>query len=203
MSIPSAERAPDPVSECGRLIVVLGPSGSGKDTLMSHARRVLEKQESVMFVRRAITRPADAGSEDHVPMSEAEFDAALDAGEFSLTWSANGLRYGLPREVVDHLAQGHVAVVNGSRGVWSTIRSVFPTAVAVEIRVDRVVLAQRLEARGRESRSEIAARLERAEALQSSFEADCVIDNSGSPDVAGAELVRIIRSAIAGDAETP
>ncbi|MEQ8589501.1 MAG: phosphonate metabolism protein/1,5-bisphosphokinase (PRPP-forming) PhnN [Roseitalea porphyridii] len=196
MTSASVDLAPEPTADCGRLIVVLGPSGSGKDTLMSQARRALEQHESVLFVRRAITRPADAGSEDHVSMSETEFDTALDAGEFSLTWSANGLRYGLPREMVDHLAKGKVAVVNGSRAVWETIRSVFPTAFAVEIRVDRDVLAQRLEARGRESRSEIAARLERAGALEHSFEADHVIDNSGSADVAGSELVSVIRSAL-------
>ncbi len=191
------DSAPDPSADWGRLIVVLGPSGSGKDTLMSHARRAFGQDGPVLFVRRAITRPADAGSEDHVPMSEAEFDTALDAGEFSLTWAANGLKYGLPREMMDHLAQGKVAVVNGSRAVWDTIRRVVPSAVAVEIRVERDVLAQRLEARGRESRSEIAARLERAGALERSFEPDHVIDNSGSADVAAAELVGVIRSAMA------
>jgi ribose 1,5-bisphosphokinase len=186
------------VSAPGRLIVVLGPSGSGKDTLMSHARAALEEEDGVLFVRRAITRPADAGSEDHVPMSEAEFDAAVDAGSFALTWVANGLRYGLPREVTDHLQRGDVAVVNGSRGAWSLIRKVFPSAVAVEIKVDMDVLAQRLEGRGRESRVEIEARLARAAALDSSFEADHVIDNSGAPERAGVELVQIIRAGIAG-----
>lgn len=181
----------------GRLYVVLGPSGSGKDTLMSHARAALEEEEGVLFVRRAITRPADAGSEDHVPMSEAEFDAALDSGSFSLTWAANGMRYGLPREVTDHLQRGEVAVVNGSRGAWSVIRKVFPSAVAVEIKVNREVLAQRLEARGRESRAEIEARLARAAALDSSFAADHVIDNSRAPEIGGGELVKLIRAGMA------
>lgn len=178
----------------GHLFVVLGPSGSGKDTLMSHARAALEGQGCVMFVRRAITRPPDAGSEDHVAMSEAEFDAAVGAGFFALTWAANGLRYGLPREVNDHLERGEVAVVNGSRGVWDVIRKVFPTALAVEIRVDSQVLAQRLERRGRESREEIEARLVRGAALESCFEADYVIDNSGSPEIAGDQLVELIRA---------
>jgi ribose 1,5-bisphosphokinase len=196
MSFSADRRATRPASP-GRLIVVLGPSGSGKDTLMSYARAALEDEGAVLFVRRAITRPADAGSEDHVPMSETEFDAALDAGSFSLTWAANGLRYGLPREVMDHLVRGEVAVVNGSRGAWSVIRKVFPSAVAVEIKVNREVLAQRLEGRGRESRPEIEARLARAAALDSSFEADHVIDNSGAPERAGGELVKLIRDQIA------
>src|SRR5690606_5479411 len=135
----------------GRLIVVLGPSGSGKDTLMSYARSALGASRDVLFVRRTITRPADAGSEDHIAMTNAEFDAASDEGRFSLTWAANGLRYGLPRSVEAHLAEGRPAVVNGSRGAWSVIRRVFPSAVAVEIRVDPATLARRLRGRGRES----------------------------------------------------
>lgn len=180
----------------GRLIVVLGPSGSGKDTLMSYARAALGDRADVLFVRRAITRPADAGHEDHVAMTDTEFDAAIDEGQFSLTWAANGLRYGLPRAIEPHLSEGRLAVVNGSRGAWSVIRQVFPSAVAVEIRVDPEILAQRLEARGRESASEIEARLERASVLDSRFEADLIIDNSGEVDTAGAALVAYMTRAI-------
>jgi ribose 1,5-bisphosphokinase len=173
----------------GPLIVVLGPSGSGKDTLMSYARKELAARDDVLFVRRTITRPADAGSEDHVPMTDVEFDAAIDRGEFSLTWAANGLRYGLPRAIEAHLGEGKPAIVNGSRAAWGILRQVFPTAVAVEIRVDRSILAQRLQSRGRESAQEIEARLARAAALEAGFEADLVIDNSGAMEHAGRALV--------------
>lgn len=181
----------------GPLIVVLGPSGSGKDTLISYARNKLGDRTDVLFVRRAITRPADAGSEDHVAMTEAEFDAAIDEGQFSLTWTANGLRYGLPRAIETHLGEGRAAVVNGSRGAWTVIQQVFPSAVAVEIRVDPAILAQRLQSRGRESAHEIEARLARAAALDARFEADFVIDNSGPPQTAGSALVAYMTQAIA------
>lgn len=179
----------------GRLIVVLGPSGSGKDTLMSYARNALDGSQDVLFVRRTITRPVDAGSEDHIAMTDAEFDAAIDEGRFSLTWAANGLRYGLPRAIEAHLAEGGLAVVNGSRGAWNVIRRVFPSAVAVEISVDPATLAQRLKGRGRESASEIEARLERASALTPGFDADIRIDNSGPVEAAGTALTDYIRQA--------
>lgn len=176
----------------GRLIVVLGPSGSGKDTLLSYARGRLDDACGVLFVRRAITRPSHAGSEDHLAMTEAEFDAAQDEGQFSLTWAANGLRYGLPRGLEAHLAVGQVAVVNGSRGAWDAICRVFPGALAVEIRVDPETLARRLAARGRESEEEIRDRLARAAAFNAGFTADLVLDNSDEMTVAGAALVEFI-----------
>jgi len=180
----------------GQLIVVLGPSGSGKDTLISFARRELAGEADVLFVRRAITRPADAGSEDHVAMMDSEFDAAIDEGQFSLTWAANGLRYGLPRSIEAHLAEGKLAVVNGSRGAWAVIQQVFPSAVAVEVNVDPGILARRLQSRGRESATEIEARLARASALKSGFEADVVIDNSGAVETAGSALVEYLKLAM-------
>ncbi|MEM5491896.1 phosphonate metabolism protein/1,5-bisphosphokinase (PRPP-forming) PhnN [Hoeflea sp. AS16] len=192
MQLPANLKSTNP----GRLIVVLGPSGSGKDTLMSYARDQLAGRADVLFVRRAITRPADAGNEDHVAMTEAEFDAAIDEGQFALTWTANGLRYGLPRTIEAHLAEGRLAVVNGSRGAWNVIQQVFPSAVAVEIRVDPATLAQRLQARGRESASEIEARLERAAALDARLEADVVIDNSGEMHTAGSALVAYMTRAM-------
>ena len=182
----------------GRLIVLLGPSGSGKDTLICAAREEFAGSQDVLFVRRVITRSADAGSEDHIAMSETEFDAAIGEGRFALTWAANGLRYGLPRNIKAHLAMGKVAVVNGSRGAWGVIRQVFPSAAAVEIRVDPATLARRLQARGRESASEIEARMVRAAALTSQFDPEIVIDNSGPVETAQAALIDYIRRSVAG-----
>ena len=181
----------------GRLIVLLGPSGSGKDTLISHAREAFVGSSDVLFVQRVITRPSDAGSEDHIEMSDHEFDEAIAEGQFALTWAANGLRYGLPRNVETHLAQGKVAVVNGSRGAWSVIRQILPSAVAVEVQVEREILAQRLEARGRENASEIEARLTRNASLVTRIEPDVIIDNSGAAETAGAALIGYIRKALA------
>ncbi len=48
-----------------RLIYVMGASGSGKDSLMRYAREKLAKHSNIVFAHRYITRPADAGGENH------------------------------------------------------------------------------------------------------------------------------------------
>ncbi|WP_412049318.1 phosphonate metabolism protein/1,5-bisphosphokinase (PRPP-forming) PhnN [Hoeflea sp. Naph1] len=192
-----AEESRGPRPTPGRLIVVLGASGSGKDTLISHARAQLSGIDSLLFVRRAITRPGDDGAEDHHAMTDAQFEAAQASGAFVLTWTANGLRYGLPRMLEAHLSDGGVAVVNGSRGAWEALLKIFPDAMAVEIRVDPATLADRLRARGRENEIEIEARLARATALENQSSANAVIDNSGPVEAAGAALSKIIRNVLA------
>jgi len=70
--------------------------------------------------------------------------------------------------------------------------------VAVEIGVDPATLARRLQARGRESASEIEARMIRAAALTAQFDPELVIDNSGPVETAQAALIDYIRRSVAG-----
>ena len=61
--------------QTGVLVLVVGPSGAGKDTLMDAARAGLAADPRYRFARRLITRPAMAGAEDHDSCDEAGFRA--------------------------------------------------------------------------------------------------------------------------------
>ena len=87
------------------LVLVVGPSGAGKDTLLAAARRALSDDPRFHFVRRVITRAAEAGGEAHEAVTEAEFAAR----DFALLWQAHGLRYGIPVDAVEGRA---IAVAN-------------------------------------------------------------------------------------------
>src|SRR5271165_6732831 len=66
---------PEAEGDATMLVLVVGPSGAGKDSLLNGARAAFAGDARVHFVRRVITRPADPEGEDHEPVTEAEFDA--------------------------------------------------------------------------------------------------------------------------------
>ena len=142
----------------GRLVAIVGPSGAGKDTLMA---ALVAARPEIALVRRAITRPAEAGGEDHIPMTEAEFEAARAQGAFLVDWAAHGLRYGIPIRALEQVAQGGLVIFNGSRAALKAARAAFPALEVVMITAPAPVLAARLAARGRESEADIRARLAR------------------------------------------
>jgi ribose 1,5-bisphosphokinase len=149
----------------GRLIYLMGPSGSGKDSLLNAARERLAARGCVI-ARRVITRSAEAVGEDAVGVSPAEFDQQEAAGAFALSWRANGLAYGIPRQIDDWLAARQDVLVNGSRGYLPDARARYPELLAILLQVDEAALRQRLQARGRESAEQIEARLARSRELQ-------------------------------------
>lgn len=162
----------------GRLIYLMGPSGSGKDSLL-HAASAPLAARGCRIARRVITRSAEAVGEDAVSVTAAEFERLAGEGAFALSWHANGLAYGIPRQIDDWLAQGQAVLVNGSRGHLEAARQRYPQLLAILLQVDEAVLRQRLLARGRETAEQIEARLARSRELQGDQADTITLDNSG------------------------
>ena len=181
----------------GHMVVVVGPSGAGKDTLMAYAARHLAGRTDVVFVRRVITRDGDAGGEDHDAVSEAQFDRMAEDGGFAVSWEAHGLRYGIPSQVLQQIANGRLVIANGSRSALPRFKAPFPDMTVINVTARPEVLADRLEARGRETREEILRRLERRSlALDGDYDV-VTIDNSGTLDDAGKVLVEALSTYLA------
>ena len=123
---------------------------------------------------------ATRSSEDHDTLADAAFDEAESAGSFALSWSAHGLSYGLPASLDETIASGHVAVANVSRGAIALLKARYANVIVVEITASAPILAERLAARGRESRGEVMARLARSAELGGSVPGAIAIDNSGT-----------------------
>lgn len=181
----------------GRLIYVMGPSGAGKDTLLGFARARLSGSR-VVFAHRYITRPADAGGENHVHLSREEFLLRAHCGLFALHWTSHGLHYGIGIEIEAWMAHGFCVVVNGSRGYLARAAERYPGLKAVHIDARAEVLAARLAARGRETVEEIGARLARKAPLALPAHLDVnltEIDNSGAMEHAGNALIDVLKAA--------
>jgi len=143
----------------GRLFVVVGASGVGKDTLLKGA---CSAQGGPHWVRRVITRPETKGGEPFEGVSQDEFARREANGAFALAWRAHGLSYGIPRNELAPLGQGRDVVFNGSRAELPAAAAVFTALTVIHITAPADVLAARLAVRGRESADQIAARLARS-----------------------------------------
>ena len=162
----------------GGLVLVVGPSGAGKDTLINGARERLAGLSRIRFVRRVVTR-ASSQWEDHDSLDVETFLARQRAGDFALSWQAHDLHYGIPAQIDEWLAAGDIVICNCSRAAVAQARNRFSAVSVVLVTASPEVLADRLAGRARET--SIGGRLERAD---EQVLADYVIVNDGAADIA-------------------
>ena len=165
-----------------RLFVVSGPSGVGKGTLVALLR---EKRPSLGLTVSATTREPRAGEVEGVSyyyLTEEEFTAKVEAGEF-LEWAhVHGHRYGtLKSEVERHLSQGHSLVLEIDVQGGLNVRNVFPDVVLIFIAPPSTEeLVRRLKGRGTEDDETIALRVANAKRemeLMDDYDATIVNDD--------------------------
>ena len=175
----------------GCLITVVGPSGSGKDTIMRAGMEVFSDDPDVYWVRRVITRASEPGREDHDSVSAEQFKKMSEQGEFAVQWHAHGLSYGVPVSIHQHILDGKVVIANGSRAALDDFRQQFKNFKAVWINASEEVLVERLVDRGTESVEAIRERLQRRPSVTPD-EDDVVIDNNGQVDESVEQLINLI-----------
>ena len=175
----------------GRLILVVGPSGVGKDTLLGLARAACAEDRSVVFPRRVVTREASA-FEDNEQVSFEVFQRARADGAFAVHWEAHGHGYGLTRAIDDELRAGRTVVANVSRTVIGAVRRAYANVTVVSVTAPPEILGVRLAARARGSDGQIEDRLNRAVSDPAAIP-DLTIVNIGSAEQHARELVRIIK----------
>lgn len=186
-------------SRHGRLIVLCGPAGVGKGTVLG---RVREQHPQIWLSVSATTRKPRPGEVDGVNyffMTEQEFLAKEDAGEFLETADVFGLaHYGTPvKPVVEHLEQNIPVIleidIQGARSVKQRAGELGLDVVTVFIAPPSFEeLKRRLVGRGTETPEQQAKRLETAKIeLAAEAEFDKVIVNNVVDDAAN-ELWNLI-----------
>jgi ribose 1,5-bisphosphokinase len=172
----------------GRFILVVGPSGAGKDTLLGLARSACADNGDIVFARRVVTREASP-YEDNLQVSHAAFRQAIARDEFVLHWEAHGHCYGLSRAINEDIRVGRTVVANVSRMVVEATRRVYANVMVISVTAPPEVLAERLAARARSSDGQLADRLGRVVATA----ADVTITNVGRVEDHARKLAEVIR----------
>lgn len=182
----------------GAFVLVVGPSGAGKDTVIEFARQHLRDDPRYVFARRTITRTAR--DEDHETMTAEQFAAALQSGGFALSWQSHGLSYGIPANVAEAAHSGRIVIINASRAVIADALRFAPRVVVAHITASPAVLAARLAARGRESAADIEQRLARDVPIQQTSAEIIRIENEGDAGIAGRGFVTLLERVAASQA---
>ena len=166
--------------QVGKLIVLTGPSGVGKGTLL---RSLLQRHPELYLSVSATTRqprPGEIDGQHYYFVSRDKFEEMVSAGEL-LEWAEYaGNYYGTPRTPVQRQVQLGQSVileieVVGARKIHHT----FPTALRLFVLPPSLAeLEQRIRGRGQDSEDAIARRLSRAKAeIEAADEFDVQIVN--------------------------
>ncbi|HEY7980054.1 MAG TPA: guanylate kinase [Candidatus Eremiobacteraceae bacterium] len=144
------------------LLVVSGPSGVGKDSLIEELRR---KEPTLAYSTSATTRPARPGEVDGVHyffIQRPLFERMMAENAFIETREYANNLYGTPKRfVMDSLAAGRDVIMKPEVNGALAIKRAFPQAVLVFLTApSEDALAKRLERRSTETPADIARRLE-------------------------------------------
>ncbi|MCS6964332.1 guanylate kinase [Thermoflexus sp.] len=180
------------------VVVISGPSGAGKDSLI---RRMKELKVPFHFVVTATSRPPRPGEVDGVDyhfLSRERFEAGIQAGEFLEYAIVYGDYKGIPRwEIENALASGKDVILRVDVQGAATLRRLIPDAVFIfVIPASREELIERLRARGTETVESIARRLQAVEEeLRHWTDFDYVVVNRDQHlDEAVNDILAIIRT---------
>ena len=142
----------------GQLFVVVGPSGSGKDTLL---KKVINKIPNSILIKRYITRKKDIKNEDHYSISIKNFEDKISKNFFFIYWKAHGFSYGIPYKEIKKIKQGKKVIFNGSRKILFKIKKKVNNVKIINITASSTIIKRRLVNRAREDKKSIIKRIKR------------------------------------------
>ena len=146
------------------LIVISGPSGVGKDTVLSKMKGLAKPYH---FTVTATTRPmrsTEQNGVDYIFVTKKIFCKMIESDEF-LEWAeVHGNHYGIPRQqILDAMKNGNDIIVKPDIQGAKTIKKIYPNAVLIFLAPPDInELSTRLTLRMTESSSELKARLKTA-----------------------------------------
>ncbi len=180
----------------GLLVLVVGNSGSGKDSIMKGVKeRFPSKLKNIYLTQRIITRPSSK-TEDNIAVTPEEFKKMSARDKFALQWHIYGLDYGVPIEIDEQMKKGHPVLVNVSRTIVKKAREIYQNILVVFIEVPFEITLERVKERARESGERLEERIQRARKNQNFPDADIIVDNSGDLENAINQFLNYLLTAV-------
>jgi len=168
----------------GKLFLIVGNSGSGKDSIIKEIQKIWPVGKIPLRVAtRYITRPPHE-SEPYVYLKPDVFYQLKNEGKFCLTWHSYGFDYGIGKEVFQWIFEGINVMANVSRTIIPKANQKIPSVKVILISVPYEMAISRLKKRKREPENgnEFKMRLLRAKENLKCPDADFVIENVGPLD---------------------
>ncbi len=166
--------------QTGKLIVLTGPSGVGKGTLL---RSLLQRHSELVLSISVTTRsprPGEVEGKSYFFVDRDKFQQMIETEEL-LEWAEfAGNLYGTPRlPVIENIKQGKLVILEIELHGARQIKHTFPDALRVFILPPSMTeLEKRLRGRGQDSEEAIAKRLQRAtEEVEAAGEFDLQVVN--------------------------
>jgi guanylate kinase len=187
------------------VLVVTGPSGAGKGTLI---RELVERVPEIEVTVSATTRerrPGEENAREYWFLSDDDFLARVARGEFlEHVEYVSGHRYGTLRSELERIAgKGHVPLLELETEGALRVKGEVPGAVTIFISARVEELERRLRERATESTGEIGERIELArKQLDQAGEFDYVIENDALERAVG-ELTNLVRGLLGATATMP
>ena len=162
-----------------RLVIFVGPSGSGKDTLMVKARdQILSEDLDIHIVQRWITRTHDE-TEGFRSITKEEFQHCVDQNQFALHWEIYGNCYGVPWSEINPFLEKGIVLLNLSRAEVNRVKTLYPKCKIVLVEVSKNLAIDRIKQRKRDQGKMLDARLKRLqEKIDLPFIPDLIIKNN-------------------------
>ena len=190
----------------GLLIVVSGPAGSGKGTVLKHVLKNDEFKYSVSATTRA-PRPGEINGVNYHFITREDFIERINAGQMLEHTEYCGNYYGTPlKEAEEVLASGKHLILELEMEGAMNVKRMYPDAVLMLlIPPDYATQEARLRGRGTETEDKILARLARArEEIKLAGEYNYVIYNRDFGDKEAAmEILAIVKAEIASTKRNP
>ncbi|HJQ49958.1 MAG TPA: guanylate kinase [Gaiellaceae bacterium] len=187
------------------VLVVTGPSGAGKGTLI---QKLVERVPGIEVTVSATTRqqrPGEENAREYLFLTDDDFLARVARGEFlEHVEYVSGHRYGTLRSELERIAdKGHMPLLELETVGALRVKDEVPGAVTIFISARVEELERRLRERATESTGEIGERIKIArKQLEQAGEFDYVIENDDLERAVG-ELTTLVRRLLGATATMP